>query len=51
MTTPRIARPDPSEYAPFYAGYVGRVPEGDLVALLETQMTATAAFLAGLTEA
>lgn len=51
MTTPRIAPPDPSEYAPFYAGYVSRVPDGDVVALLETQMTETAAFLAGLTEA
>jgi hypothetical protein len=32
-----IRRPEPHEYAPFYAGYVSLVPEGDLVALLQEQ--------------
>jgi uncharacterized damage-inducible protein DinB len=34
MTTSLRARPEPSEYAPFYHGYVASVPEGDVVALL-----------------
>src|SRR4051812_34518264 len=34
MTAVRSVRPDPSEYAEFYAGYVARVPAGDIVASL-----------------
>jgi hypothetical protein len=34
MTTARRARPDVSEFAPFYAGYVAGMPDGDAVALL-----------------
>jgi uncharacterized damage-inducible protein DinB len=34
MTTSLSIRPDASEYAPFYHGYVSAVPDGDLVALL-----------------
>ena len=33
-----IARPDSTEYAPFYAGYVASVPEGDVIAFLERQI-------------
>ena len=29
-------RPEPSEYANFYAGYIAKVPDGDLVQTLET---------------
>jgi transposase len=43
-----IARPAPSEYAPFYAGYVERVPEGDLLAQLARQLDETRALLGGL---
>jgi uncharacterized damage-inducible protein DinB len=33
-----IARPQTDEYAPFYAGYIGRVPEGaDIFAVLSSQ--------------
>ena len=32
-----IERPQPSEYAPFYAGYVAAVPAGDILALLAAQ--------------
>lgn len=32
-----MARPDPTEYAPFYAGYVARVPEGSILEILERQ--------------
>jgi hypothetical protein len=32
-----IERPTQSEYAPFYAGYIAAVPEGDILKLLERQ--------------
>lgn len=32
-----IRRPEPSEYAPFYAGYVQSVPDGDLFEILNGQ--------------
>jgi DinB superfamily len=40
-----VDRPASSEYAPYYAGYVARVPEGDVLALLETQVNETLSFL------
>ncbi len=43
-------RPASSEYAPFYAGYVGHVPPGDLIGLLETQIEDTLGLLSGLSE-
>ena len=33
----RIDRPGENEYAPFYAGYVARVPETDILAALRAQ--------------
>jgi hypothetical protein len=36
MTTTLRARPDASEYAPFYHGYVASVPEGDVIELLRS---------------
>jgi hypothetical protein len=36
-------RPDTSEYAPFYAGYVARVPEHDIQAVLAAQKQEIAA--------
>jgi hypothetical protein len=33
-----ISRPDQSEYAPFYAGYVGKVPDTGPARLLEDQI-------------
>ena len=41
-------RPAPDEYAPFYAAYVGRVPDGPLLGALERQLEATCALLAPL---
>jgi len=32
-----IARPASSEYAPFYAGYVAALPDGDILQILEQQ--------------
>lgn len=33
----RTTRPEATEYAPYYAGYVGLVPTGDVVETLSTQ--------------
>ena len=33
-----INRPDASEFAPFYAGYIGKVPDSGPVTLLEEQI-------------
>ena len=41
-----IGHPDPAEYAPYYANYVGNVTEDDVVAALEAQARETAALLA-----
>lgn len=41
-------RPGPDEYAPFFAGYVARVPEGDILAILEQQLRAMRALLTPL---
>jgi hypothetical protein len=50
MPVPRYDRPDPSEFAPFYAGYIAGVPDGDLLATLEQQGRETRALLEGLSE-
>jgi uncharacterized protein (TIGR03083 family) len=43
-------RPATGEYAEFYAKYVERVPEGDIVAILATQLDDTLALLRELTD-
>ena len=43
-----ITRPDVSEHAAFYAGYVGRVPDGDPVARLLTDLAEARAFYAAI---
>ena len=47
MSTPG-SRPGPDEYAPFYAGYVERVPDGEIRQILGRQLEATLALLAPL---
>lgn len=47
---PYLDRPRPDEYGSFYAGYVSRVPEGDLVQILEEQIGETAGLLRGASE-
>ena len=48
---PTIARPDTTEYAPYYQGYVSLVPtEGDILDLLEHQLGDTVALFAGVPE-
>lgn len=48
MTSPLFARPQPDEYGSFYAGYVARVPEGDVLDLLARQSEDTQALLGAL---
>jgi uncharacterized damage-inducible protein DinB len=43
-------RPDPSEYAPYYGGYISLVPDGNLLDTLTTQHEATQQLLRGLPE-
>jgi hypothetical protein len=45
---PVIPRPTPDEYAPYFGGYVGEVPPGDVLAILERQMVETQELLRGL---
>lgn len=45
-----IPRPAATEYAPFHAGYVSAVPEGDVLALMKKQNGETLRMLGKLTE-
>lgn len=51
MTATSVARPDTTEYAPFYGTYVTKVPEGDLLTILEEQRRDTQGLLENLTDA
>jgi len=42
--------PAPHEFAPYYGRYIGLVPSGDIIELLETQMPTTLAFLGAVGE-
>ena len=46
-----LGRPGPDEYAPFYAGYVAGVPDGELLMLLRDQLAETEALLREFTGA
>jgi uncharacterized damage-inducible protein DinB len=41
-------RPGADEYMPYFAGYINRVPDGDLIAALESQHAAMVALLTPL---
>ena len=47
---PQYLRPEPSEYAPFYAGYVAKVPDGDLIGVLEANLEEFSRTLGALAE-
>ena len=49
--TTTIARPASGEYAPFYAGYVGSVPDGDLIEILSQQRTEATQLFGAIDEA
>ena len=48
--TVTVSRPQTGEYAPFYAGYVASVPDGDLLAVLEQQREETIELLGAVPE-
>jgi hypothetical protein len=50
MSATAPARPEASEYAPFYETYVSLVPDGDVVETLSRQAEEVSALLAGITE-
>jgi hypothetical protein len=50
MSTTLISRPEATEYAPSYGGYISQVPGGDLLAILEDQRRDTQQLLAALPE-
>jgi hypothetical protein len=45
-----IQRPDPSSYAPYFQRYIDRVPDGDVLFALTSQVEATCALVAGFGE-
>lgn len=46
----RSARPDETEFAPHYAAYVSRVPDGDIIETLRSQVDATISLARSLAE-
>lgn len=51
MSTVTIPRPAPTEHTPYYATYLSKVPDGDLLKILEDQRRETQALLAGVSDA
>ena len=45
-----MPRPEPTEYAPFFATYIDLVPEADVLAAMGAQLDDTLAFLRGVSE-
>jgi len=45
-----LSRPQPTEYADYYERYVAQVPDGDIVATLDHQLSVTLELLADLPE-
>jgi hypothetical protein len=50
MTTAALARPAADEFSPYYAQYIDRVPQGNLLEVLSRQIAETSAFLSGIPE-
>lgn len=51
MMTETIARPEQSEYLPYYEKYVSMVPDGPIITTLSNQIVETLDLLAGIPEA
>ena len=51
MTKPVHARPQPGEYAEFYANYVGKIPGDNIIQFLNEQLDSTTTLLRNLDEA
>ncbi|HEY6224204.1 MAG TPA: DinB family protein [Gemmatimonadales bacterium] len=50
MTATTIARPGADEYAPYYGTYIGKVPDGDLRAMLASQLAETLELIRSIPE-
>lgn len=50
MPASLISRPDEDEYAPYYGRYISRVPDGDLYAILVSQLADTLALIRSIPE-
>ena len=50
LASARSVRPEPDEFAQFYAGYVARVGDGDIVQCLDRQIAETLILLASVSE-
>ncbi len=50
MNVQTIARPDETEYLPYYGKYVSLVPDGDIINVLSTQLDETLALLREIPE-
>jgi hypothetical protein len=51
MSTAAKARPQSSEYAPYYDRYISKVPEGDIIAILERGLNEALTFIRNTPEA
>jgi hypothetical protein len=51
MAPENLGSPRSDEYAPYYAGYIRLVPDGDIIMILDRQIEETVGFLARFTEA
>ena len=51
MSQSAIGRPDVSEFAEYYTGYIGKVPGVDIMSVLQAQMESTAALIRGIDDA
>lgn len=51
MTASVISRPQADEYATYYGNYIGKVPDGDLLAMLATQVGDTLKLIRDIPEA
>lgn len=51
MTAHATTRPEKTEYPPYAEGYVSKVPDGDIVGILRSQLDETLALIKGIPEA
>jgi len=50
MGNHKSGRPDESEFAPYYKGYIGQVLEDDVITALEAELTESISFFRGIEE-
>ena len=51
MSTIATRRPEASEFAEYYTGYISRVPDADVLTFLDAQLGSTVALLRGIDDA